>query len=66
MLPLEHSAILLTCIKLYLENHFLVFLRVAVLHPGKSQLAIGFLRNSGMDPLKNFSEEVRTAVCEIL
>ena len=34
MLPLEHSVILLTCIKRYrnLENQILVFLRVAVLH----------------------------------
>ena len=32
MLPLEHSAILLTCIKRLLENQFLVFLRVALLY----------------------------------
>ena len=34
MLPLEHSAILLTSIKaiIGIENQFLVFLRVTVLH----------------------------------
>ena len=34
MLPFEHSAILLTCIKQIIghEKQFLVFLRVAVLH----------------------------------
>ena len=41
--------------------------------PGKSQVAIGFLRNSGTDPQKEtigplgfncFSKEVRTALCE--
>ena len=31
MLPLEHSAIFLTCIKC-IENRFVVFLRVVVLH----------------------------------
>ena len=33
MLPLEHSAIRLTCIKMIgLENQFSIFLRVAILH----------------------------------
>ena len=34
MLPLEHSAVLLTCIKQYLvlETNFLSFFRVAILH----------------------------------
>ena len=35
--------------------------------PGKSQVAIGFLRISVSDPLGSncFSREVRTALCEI-
>ena len=43
-------------------------------HPGKSQVAIGFLRNTGTDPHQEaighfrsnfFSREVCTALCEI-
>ena len=34
--------------------------------PRKSQIAIGFFRNTGIDPLrKAIGREVRTALCEI-